>query len=69
MDKYICKVCAHIYDPDLGDLDAGILPGVSFENLPSGWTCPTCGSTPDKYEKLSSDEVEKFKEDGFGKFL
>lgn len=69
MDKYICKICAHVYDPELGDEDNGVSPGVQFENLPTTWTCPVCGTTKDSYEKLSQEEVEKIRQDGFGKFL
>jgi rubredoxin len=38
MVKYICEVCDHIYDPKLDDL------GISFDDLPEVWTCPTCGA-------------------------
>jgi len=59
MDKYICKVCATIYDPVLGDLDDGIPAGTPFEKVPNDWTCPVCGSTKDKYEILPPEEYKK----------
>lgn len=62
MDKYICKVCANIYDPDVGDPDDGIPAGTAFENLPETWTCPVCGSTKDKYEMLTQERYEKLEE-------
>ena len=34
MDKYECGPCGYIYDPEVGDPDAGIAPGTPFENLP-----------------------------------
>ena len=34
MDKYICTVCGYVYDPELGDPDAGVKPGTSFDDLP-----------------------------------
>jgi rubredoxin len=43
MEKYICNICNYIYDPAIGDIDSGINPGVSFENLPEDWVCPLCG--------------------------
>ena len=43
MDKYLCTVCGYIYDPELGDPDAGIAPGTAFEDLPEDWFCPICG--------------------------
>lgn len=59
MDKYICKICAYIYDPNLGDPDNGVSPGTAFENLPEEWTCPVCGATQDEFEKLPQEEYEK----------
>jgi rubredoxin len=43
MEKYICDICGYIYDPEVGDVDNNINPGVPFESLPSDWECPTCG--------------------------
>ncbi|HNY65441.1 MAG TPA: rubredoxin [Deltaproteobacteria bacterium] len=43
MQKYVCDVCGYIYDPEVGDPDAGIPAGTSFEALPDEWTCPLCG--------------------------
>ena len=34
MKKYRCTVCDWVYDPELGDPDAGIAPGTAFEDLP-----------------------------------
>jgi rubredoxin len=50
MQKYICKVCGHIYDPAVGDPDSGIEPGIPFEALPDDWVCPECGATKADYE-------------------
>ena len=43
MKKYVCTVCAWIYDPAVGDPDSGIAPGTPFEDIPEDWTCPICG--------------------------
>ena len=43
MQKYVCSVCNHVYDPEEGDPDTGIAPGTAFEDLPEDWTCPVCG--------------------------
>ena len=51
--KYHCLACGYIYDPELGDEDAGIKPGTPFEDLPDDWVCPTCGSTKDMFEPLA----------------
>ncbi len=49
--KYICKVCAYVYDPEKGDPDSGIKPGTSFEDLPDDWVCPVCGVDKSQFEK------------------
>lgn len=49
MQKYVCQVCGYIYDPEIGDPDDGIEPGVSFENLPAEWVCPVCGVGKDEF--------------------
>ena len=51
MDKYVCKVCGYIYDPEVGDPENGINPGIKFEALPADWKCPVCGVGKDQFEK------------------
>jgi rubredoxin len=53
MAKYQCSVCNYIYDPELGDPDSGIKPGTAFEDIPDNWTCPVCGASKDKFEKMA----------------
>jgi rubredoxin len=52
MDKYKCKICDYIYDPEKGDPDNGIDPGTSFEQLPDTWVCPECGVAKSNFEKV-----------------
>ncbi len=40
--KYICEVCEHIYDEELGDIDSGIAPGTLWADVPEDWRCPDC---------------------------
>jgi len=51
MDKYVCKICGYVYDPEKGDPDNGIKPGTKFENLPDDWVCPVCGAGKEDFEK------------------
>ncbi len=51
MDKYVCKVCGYIYDPEKGDPENGIEPKTPFEKLPDDWVCPVCGAGKDMFEK------------------
>jgi len=48
--KYVCIVCGYVYDPAEGDLDNGITPGTSFEDIPESWFCPICGVGKDQFE-------------------
>ena len=43
MKRYVCNACGWVYDPAVGDPDAGIAPGTPFEDLPGDWVCPQCG--------------------------
>lgn len=51
MDKYRCTICGYIYDPEIGDEDGGIEPGVAFDDLPDDWRCPLCGAMKKYFEK------------------
>ena len=52
MTKYKCSVCGYIYNPELGDPDGHIKPGMPFEKLPEDWVCPVCGASKDQFNKL-----------------
>lgn len=47
--KYVCVVCGYIYNPEEGDPDEGIEPGVAFAALPDDWVCPLCGASKDEF--------------------
>lgn len=47
--KYVCEVCDWVYDPEIGDPEGGIAPGVAFEDLPDDWVCPVCGVGKDQF--------------------
>ena len=50
MQKYVCTICNYVYDPEVGDPDAGIAPGTPFEDIPDDWVCPTCGAAKSDFE-------------------
>lgn len=52
MKKYVCEVCDYIYDPAIGDPDAGIPAGTAFEDLPNDWVCPLCGVGKDHFVEV-----------------
>ncbi|HPB30433.1 MAG TPA: rubredoxin [Candidatus Sumerlaeota bacterium] len=52
MRRYRCTWCGWIYDPERGDVKRGIPPGIPFEDLPEGWTCPACNFGKDAFVTL-----------------
>ncbi len=52
MKKYKCTVCQHIYDPAEGDVENGVAPNTSFDDLPQGWICPICGESRWAFEEV-----------------
>lgn len=55
LKKYQCMVCQYIYDPEIGDPENDIPPGVAFEDLPDGWSCPICGAAKEMFEEMTID--------------
>lgn len=51
MERWVCTICAYVYDPAEGDPDNGIKPGTAFEDLPDDWVCPDCGADKDMFER------------------
>ena len=49
MIKYVCSVCGYVYDPSVGDVNAGIEPNTDFDDLPNDWTCPICAVGKDMF--------------------
>ena len=55
MNKWECRVCGYIYDPEEGDSDNDIEPGIPFEDLPPNWVCPDCGASQEEFDELDPD--------------
>jgi len=51
MKRYVCDACGYEYDPAQGDPDGGAKPGTVFEDVHSGWVCPTCGVGKDSFSQ------------------
>lgn len=49
MKRYVCDICGYIYDPEIGDDDNKIPPGVDFKDLPESYTCPICSFGKDNF--------------------
>lgn len=52
MKKYRCIPCGYVYDPEVGDPDGGIEPGIAFEDLPEDWVCPICFVGKEYFEEI-----------------
>ena len=52
MEKWKCKICGYVYDPENGDPDNHVPPNTPFEKLPADWVCPVCGAPRDMFEKI-----------------
>ena len=59
MDKYICTICGHTYDPAVGEEKQNITPGIAFEDLPEDWTCPNCDAPKSKFMELGDREPKR----------
>jgi len=47
---YVCP-CGYLYDPEEGDMAAGVEPGTAFADLPEDWVCPLCGLGKEEFYK------------------
>jgi rubredoxin len=52
MKKYMCIVCAYVYDEAEGVPDEGIAAGTKWEDVPEEWMCPDCGAMKDDFEMI-----------------
>ena len=54
MEKYVCKICGYVYDPEIGDEDGESVPsvaaGTDFADIPAEWVCPLCGVKKNYFE-------------------
>ena len=49
-DVYACQLCGHVYDENK--------EATPFSELPSDWTCPTCGMDKSVFKKTSAPKAE-----------
>ena len=52
--RYVCPVCAYVYDERTGEPREGFPAGTPWSRVPDDWCCPDCGVR----EKLDFDRVE-----------
>lgn len=51
MDRYVCSICGHVYDPEKGEPKLDLAPGKAFEDLPDDWQCPVCFAAKKEFVK------------------
>ncbi len=56
MQKYRCRVCGYMYDPQNGDATGKIEPGTAFEDLPDNWKCPVCGVGAQEFRQVDQGQ-------------
>ena len=52
LDRYECRVCGYVYEPDRGDSKHEISPGTPFAELPTSWRCPVCDVKTSQFQNL-----------------
>ncbi|MDR1832727.1 MAG: acyl-CoA dehydrogenase family protein [Fusobacteriaceae bacterium] len=50
-ETWVCGGCGYEYNPELGDPEADVAAGTTFEKLPEDWICPECGESKDSFIK------------------
>lgn len=63
-DRFECRACGHIYNPDKGDPKHKVLPGTPFTALPATWICPGCDAKQTAFTNIgtSGNNASGFKE-------
>ena len=71
-DRFECRACGHIYNPNKGDSTTKVIAGTPFSVLPETWKCPVCTAKKSAFSNIGTignSEVSGFKENqgyGFG---
>ena len=50
--KYECQACGYLYEPEKGDIFAGIKEMTKFEDLPQEFSCPACRSPKSQFKSV-----------------
>lgn len=68
LDRYECRACGYVYEPDRGDDKHDIAPGIPFAELSSTWRCPVCGARKNAFANIGPvGQASGFKENlGYG---
>lgn len=51
-DRYECRSCGYVYEPDLGDNTRGVPAGTPFAELSADWRCPVCSARKQSFANV-----------------
>ncbi|MBW4624333.1 MAG: rubredoxin [Brasilonema octagenarum HA4186-MV1] len=51
-DRYECRSCGYVYEPEKGDDKRDIAPGTGFAEISSTWRCPVCGAKKSAFANI-----------------
>ena len=57
LDRYECRACGYVYEPEKGDDKYDIPAGTDFKDLPINWKCPVCNEPLYGDEKLETHHI------------
>ncbi|MBD2662941.1 rubredoxin [Richelia sinica FACHB-800] len=70
LDRYECRACGYVYEPEKGDDKYSIPAGTLFSELPINWRCPVCTAKKAAFVNIGpAGTASGFKENlnyGFG---
>jgi rubredoxin len=52
LDRYECRACGYIYEPEKGDNARHISAGTAFKELPDKWACPICSAPVSQFSNI-----------------
>ncbi|BAY73632.1 rubredoxin-type Fe(Cys)4 protein [Nostoc linckia NIES-25] len=68
LDRYECRACGYVYEPEKGDDKHDIPSGTPFAELPVNWRCPVCSAKKTAFANIGPvGAASGFKENlGYG---
>jgi rubredoxin len=68
LDRYECRACGYVYEPEKGDDKHDIPGGTAFAELPITWRCPVCTAKKVAFSNIGpAGTASGFKENlGYG---
>ncbi|MEO1561666.1 MAG: rubredoxin [Cyanobacteria bacterium J06632_19] len=52
LDRYECRACGYVYEPEKGDDSRNIPANTAFAELPITWRCPVCTAKKKAFENV-----------------